>query len=883
MGVLSMMGDPSKRTAPITEANFSGAELAKLRRLIELAKTRPVSDKKTGKVLPNTVTYAHHDAYKDRYERLGGLPGPDTDSSSFSTANLRNTLGTFSFKEMPDGTYVVKDTYDFTGDVNEKDNFFIRRAKQAGVSRPVQIVVPALKERKVQPKSRATGSPSTGETSADLYRSLLKSSDLSRLIPTSPPSGSSKDSKKSQEDLRNLVLAMNPDAQGIEEAVAGVPKTLDATKRAGKGFYEANVAPLLSPIETAKGLVNLAGEFATNPYRTTIDVAGAEGDRLNKTRDSSGNFAEYLGGAVNPFSRVLRAPRTDVIRPKNEGLVLNEPQVGGDWLNKDGTVRSPLGYTAKYLESATEQVKIAGKKNNLPKEQIDAIKEFFDRKAKNYFVKQIGTSDDPLFNAISQGRLTTPGLREPGGIPSYMTEGAQVGKNRVDPETGRTRFYPSPKAAEALRDMTAIYDRMVNMRGTFFANQTLGGPEYETLVRKDFEGRQPVIQERITDKLIQEGVNPNQITEGAVDLVGYKDPKFVKNTPNANNLVGYPRSPTPDIARMLAAKPETLSKTLSTSLGKGDIVYDIQPTRTLSAILQPANIIDYLATLPPEKIKKIRFEDAVVGSAKLTEKADTKRVLFDRITQNKPVPNEVFSEGVSDPVLDFPKESPFAGYTWRRIMTPEAAEIEGAYIGHSVGGYSATNPGMVYDAQKRQNFAEGRTQVYSLRDLRGRPVTTVEVFAPPGARPLVSQVRGAGRATGNTMPMQFDMPVTEFLEFLNPSRVVEQDRFLPPVALSFKRQKENPDPLRASPGRGQPVGNPDAANNFLRRVAEENPALAARAAANPQMLEDALRRQAEALQPPPQVREGIGQLPNAPQNLPNEGRIRATLRRLGID
>lgn len=144
----SVMGDPSKRTAPITEANLSGAELAKLRRLIELAKTRPVFDKKTGKALPNTVTYAHHDAYKERYERLGGLPGPDTDRSPFPTANLRNTLGTFSFKEMPDGTYVVKDTYDFKGDVNENDNFFIRKAKQAGVSRPVQIAVPALKERK---------------------------------------------------------------------------------------------------------------------------------------------------------------------------------------------------------------------------------------------------------------------------------------------------------------------------------------------------------------------------------------------------------------------------------------------------------------------------------------------------------------------------------------------------------------------------------------------------------------------------------------------------------------------------------------------------------------------------------------------------------------
>jgi hypothetical protein len=228
----SMSGESSKRTEPITEASLSGAELAKLRRLIELAKTRPVSDRKTGKALPNTVTYAHHDAYKDRYERLGGLPGPDTDRSLFSTANLRNTLGTFSFKEMPDGSYVVKDTYDFTGDVNEKDNFFIRKAKQAGVSRPVQIVVPALKERtgdknkKTEPKRRAKGSPSTGETSADLYRSLLERSDLSRSIPTSPPSGA----PIKQPDLREEGVGFNPDLTFADKLVG-----------AGLGLYGRNV------------------------------------------------------------------------------------------------------------------------------------------------------------------------------------------------------------------------------------------------------------------------------------------------------------------------------------------------------------------------------------------------------------------------------------------------------------------------------------------------------------------------------------------------------------------------------------------------------------------------------------------------------------------
>jgi hypothetical protein len=140
----SMLGGKTKE--PITEKNLSGAELAKLRRLIELAKSQPVSSKKTGKALPGVVTYTHHDAYKNKYERLGGAPGPDTDKTLYSTANLRNTLGTFSFKEMPDGSYVINDTYDFTGDVGEKDNWLIKQANKAGVNRPVKITLPSRKK-----------------------------------------------------------------------------------------------------------------------------------------------------------------------------------------------------------------------------------------------------------------------------------------------------------------------------------------------------------------------------------------------------------------------------------------------------------------------------------------------------------------------------------------------------------------------------------------------------------------------------------------------------------------------------------------------------------------------------------------------------------------
>jgi hypothetical protein len=91
-----------KKTAPITEKNFSAKELAKLRELIALAEERPVFSRKTGKPLPGIVSYAHHTEQIRRNNPETGLPLEivDSDFNPAESANLRNTLGTFSFKRM---------------------------------------------------------------------------------------------------------------------------------------------------------------------------------------------------------------------------------------------------------------------------------------------------------------------------------------------------------------------------------------------------------------------------------------------------------------------------------------------------------------------------------------------------------------------------------------------------------------------------------------------------------------------------------------------------------------------------------------------------------------------------------------------------------------
>lgn len=133
-------------------------------------------------------------------------------------------------------------------------------------------------EKYENPAKRASGSPPTGETAP------------------------------SKEQLRRLMLAMNPDAKQIEEAVAAAPRVPGAAKALGKGFYEANVEPLLSPIETTKSLINLGREFIQSPVETGKTVAKSELERLKKAGDKPEAAAEYYGSLLSPFSMLRRAP-----------------------------------------------------------------------------------------------------------------------------------------------------------------------------------------------------------------------------------------------------------------------------------------------------------------------------------------------------------------------------------------------------------------------------------------------------------------------------------------------------------------------------------------------------------------------------------------------
>jgi hypothetical protein len=141
-------------------------------------------------------------------------------------------------------------------------------------------------------------------------------------------------------------------------------------------------------------------------------------------------------------------------------------------------------------------------------------------------------------------------------------------------------------------------------------------------------------------------------------------------------------------------------------------------------------------------------------------------------------------------------------------MDNEATALEGAYLGHSVGGYAK---GGAYGPKEYRRFKEGEKEVYTLRDPKGKPFTTVEVekvYMGPLDRMLsetdiarakaegrelgpmksvVKQIKGNGAKSGNVAPKDADEEVLSFLrDYIKPDKILESDSYLTPKLEQYK-------------------------------------------------------------------------------------------------
>jgi hypothetical protein len=465
---------------------------------------------------------------------------------------------------------------------------------------------------------------------------------------------------------------------------------------------------------------------------------------------------------------------------------------GRTMMTRNSTAENPVMLRSGLDKTIAEAIIDAKDKGNLDREAFEALSKFWSTKGKNYYTHQFGSPNDPIWELIKSGKLNSPALREE--LPTYLIDQLKEGKTRVS-ETGESRFFP--KYPEAHEDAMKAYDKLTGIRaGVVLPNTKYSDPTYGSLLSEEGKTKTREFTDALVDKLIQQGV-PAHLINQDLEVLAPKHGPIEKgkerswvNEHRHDSLVDLLHS----LEQAKLAGKDLLStgapQNVITALQKEEPIFDFSMNRKLKAIHDPSNINEFLLSLPPKELGRIRFEDAVVGGSKIGLKKFERENLAKNIRAGKPVDDKYFTEGVSEPLMTI-GGGPNQGYTWKRITDPEATVAEGAWLGHSVGGYSkgGVAGGHNYGPAKHKEFVDGTKQVYTLRDTKNRPVTTVEVTVNKDGNKIISQIKGNGKFTGNTAPEKYNNEVLQFLtNELKPVAITEGDSYL---TASLKNYKDN--------------------------------------------------------------------------------------------
>jgi hypothetical protein len=772
---------------PVTEANFSPKEMAIMRQLAEFKG----GDK-------GSISYADYAALAEQLNKKGGEYSssvPSLFSMGDPMGNVQTTLGQFRYMKDPQGNLQVMDKYDFNPP-NPNVTQEARTGDYGGFG-PYNLIrdyagekIPPGKGREVRinlgpVKKRAEGSPEEGELSQ------AEIDAASRPAFVSPSMRPATKISRANDPTDRILGAIEPAVTlgtGAVAAAVGMPrgiykgltsgqvgqgKAASIASKEAADFIERNtyVPRSESGRENLAALGKIAQDLKLAP--TPGGAAMASLARPAALRAQGANIAKDF----QQYNRQLAVPGASyAARPEGSTLVINKLTGAEDYSN----------WIPKQLDEAAKDIKV-----NVPQEKQDLVKNFWDVKALNYFSKQFGTESDPVYKGIKEQTIKSPALDK--NFRKYALDQLAVGKTRVNEQTGQERFFP--KYPEAHDDLRKRYDDMTGIEGSIYAYDParVMDPNY-SWSRTAVGGQEmAALKDREIDRMIAQGTPVSQANLELEYLTReVKDPtKIFGSNPVAKDLLAaFEKSTGVTTGNSSATVPgdSSLPQNLVTGMIKGEPLYTTaRADRTLRDIFNPEYINQYLVSLPERELKNVRFEDAVKGGAKLSAQMMQRETLAADIRAGKRVPDKFFSEGVSAPLLQF-SEGPLAGFAWKRIEKAESTVPEGAYVGHSVGGYAK---GGMYGPEKHKQFNEGTMQVFTLRDARNRPVNTIEVKMQDSG-PVVTQIKGNGRATGNKAPVDYDTGVLEFMQnYLKPARITESDGYLTPLLLSYKNQLNN--------------------------------------------------------------------------------------------
>jgi hypothetical protein len=279
---------------------------------------------------------------------------------------------------------------------------------------------------------------------------------------------------------------------------------------------------------------------------------------------------------------------------------------------------------------------------------------------------------------------------------------------------------------QALEDLARNYDR--GLEPTMITRPRQADETYTSIIDRERADMDRLMQS------LQEAPGP------ALD-VERQLPSRYSIFRSQENIEGYPLNRPLSAGEMMAVE-------------RGDPIYRHTGAYSVPDFMRPESIVEALADIPAERLKNMSYPEAIIAINQPARFRANWDSAVARIREGKDVPKDVKNFGLSDPLLKSDNGA------WHRIQDARAAEMEGAMMGHSVGGYSRVGS---YGHGGLEALQSGRAQVYTLRDSKGNARVTVEALDTPEGMEI-TQIKGRSNAGPREAEVQDVMKLFEQLD-----------------------------------------------------------------------------------------------------------------------
>jgi hypothetical protein len=443
------------------------------------------------------------------------------------------------------------------------------------------------------------------------------------------------------------------------------------------------------PTKEAKGFEEVGSYLPLPvPAGTVSKAAGATKRGAKKALEELGPVA---GGMLETAAARTGAGPMYAVKPK------------GGMFYPEGIESGVETYLERVVKGLTGAENLAGR-------DAKAVADFIRTKGRKYLTSTYGTADDPLRLAISEGRIPLYGSDQE-RFRDYLLDAARAGN------------------PNAVKDLERFYDDATQLGVQGYVPAGSADPSYVVGNRMQAAQRERLLAEGVPEDLVNP-VYPSTSSAEQMASASYSSEARQKLGQLLQGMEALP----PDMQELYMRGVGDTDKGMQSLLYsaiKEQPIYDVTNTPSID-FLRPGNLAEGIASIPLSDLERMTFPEAVVkGSQNMRLKRDRGLVL-EKARDGKTVPKEIYFEG-TQPVYEIDKNQ-----KWVRIMSPDAVELEGAAMRHSIGGYKTKED---YNLGGKKAFNSGLARIFSLRNEKGVPQVTVETKFTDEDGLMIKEVR----------------------------------------------------------------------------------------------------------------------------------------------